>query len=459
MGPIHIIASRTGAPSIMIRFHFQPALMSIASVSPPAAVSAPVAGSVRRACRATLLVVLLGALLPGAPAAARQQPVERQLRIVTFNAEHFMSPARFEAWRRFCAPLRWREPGELRAKGQSVPRRPEALTYCNALDGSDGRGRAIFAPVRDQARWQAKTDAIAALLRSADADIVLLQEVSDAEAARILLGPGYRVASTAELWQGHEIGQNLAIGWRPDVGVTSAMVTRTGAGAPDPLDARLELVEAISQAGPDGRRTRPGLALILELGGGRRLAILNLHLKAGCRQGRLDEVTSRAPERAFRRREACAVFRQQVPPLERWADEKLRDGYGVVIAGDFNRDLLREIRERMPARSDGSDAARTASPARIASLVAELSDEDPPAAWFSLVRSGRYSQLADCHRRIDNFLLSRNLEPWLAAPLSRLATVVVPFGEPVSLDRPRPSDHCPHLLRLPLRPADPAGRR
>ena len=399
---------------------------------------------------------LLGALLAATPVAALAQPPDRPLRIATFNVEHFMSPGRFEAWRRFCAPLRWREPGELSAHGEKERRRPESLTYCNALDGSDGRGRAVFAPVRDERRWRAKADAIAALLRSADADIVLLQEVSDAEAARILLGPGYRVASTAELWQGHEIGQNLAIGWRPTVGVASA-VTTTGPGAPDPLGGKLELVEDIAQAGPDGRRTRPGLALLLELGGGRRLAILNVHLKAGCRQGRLDEVTSRAPEQAFRRREACAVFRQQVPALERWADAKLRAGYGVVIAGDFNRDLLREIRERMPARSDGGDAASTASPGRIASVVAELSDEDPPAAWFALARTGRYSQLADCHRRIDNFLLSRNLATWLSTPLAELATIVVPFTEPVSLDRPRPSDHCPHLLRLPLRSTERAA--
>ncbi len=400
---------------------------------------------------------LLGVLLAATPAAAVEQPLDRVLRIATINAEHFMSPSRFEAWRRFCAPLRWREPGELHAGGQPAPRRPESLTYCNALDGSDGRGRAVFAPVRDERRWRAKADAITALLRSADADIVLLQEVSDAQAARILLGPGYRVASTAELWPGQAIGQNLAIGWRPAVGATSA-VTTTEPGAPDPLGAKLELVEDISQVGPDGRRTRPGLGLLLELGGGRRLAILNLHLKAGCRQGRLDEVTSRAPEQAFRRREACAVFRQQVPAIERWADAKLRAGYGVVIAGDFNRDLLREIRERMPARSDGSDAAGTASPDRIASLVAELSDEDPPAAWFALARTGRYSQLADCHRRIDNCLLSRNLAPWLSTPLEKLASVVVPFTEPVSLDRPRASDHCPHLLRLPLLSAPSGGR-
>jgi endonuclease/exonuclease/phosphatase family metal-dependent hydrolase len=273
-------------------------------------------------------------------------------------------------------------------------------------------------------------------VRQADADVVLFQEVSDADAARAILGAQYSVASTHELWRGHSIAQNLAIGWRT-----------TLAGTAPPV----EVIEPISQIGADGRRTRPGLALTLDLDGDRRLAILNLHLKAGCRQGRLNEATSRKPEQAFRRKANCRVFQQQIPALERWADDKLRKGIGVMIAGDFNRDLLREIRDTMPARSDGSDPARPVQPERISSLVAEISDEDPPAAWFALIRARRYTKLADCHRNIDSFLLSRNVEPWLASPLRQLSATVIPFAEPVALDRVRPSDHCPHLVQLPLR--------
>ena len=370
-----------------------------------------------------LLAVAAGLALASPPAPA--QP----LSLLSFNVEHLMSAERFERWQAFCRMHGWREPRS----------RPEELTYCNALDGSDGRGRRVFAPVHDRRAWQQKVAAVAALVREADADLVLLQEVSDAEAARLVLGPGYRVVGSDELWPSHAIAQNLAIGWR------------TARLAQPP---RAELVAEVAQAGDDGRVTRPGLALMVDVGGGRRLAVLNLHLKAGCRQGRLNEATSRSPERAFRRQADCAVFQRQVPAIEAWADDKLRQGHGVIIAGDFNRDLLREIRDRMPARADGSDATAPAAPARIASLVAELSDRDPPAAWFALVRAKRYPKLADCHRRIDNFLLSRNLESWLTTPSQQLATVVLPFDAPVSLDRVRPSDHCPHLLRLPIEVAN-----
>ncbi len=348
--------------------------------------------------------------------------------LLSFNVEHMMSEQRFEQWRSFCSPIGWNETG--------AGRRPETVTYCDALDGTDGRGRRLSAPVHDRARWQEKVDAITRLVRQADADVVLLQEVSDAAAARLILGPQYTVASTSEMWRGHSIAQNLAIGWRTTLRHASAST---------------ELVEPISQAGADGRRTRPGLALTLTLADGRRLAILNLHLKAGCRQGRLNEATSRDPQRAFRRQADCAVLQQQIPALEHWADDKLRQGVGVIIAGDFNRDLLREIRDRLPARSDGSSPSAPAHPPKIVSLVAELSDDDPPPAWFALVRAPRYPKLADCHRNIDTFLLSRNLEPWLGIPFRQLSAAVLPFAEPVALDRVRPSDHCPHLLRLPLR--------
>ena len=341
-----------------------------------------------------------------------------------------MSAERFARWVAFCGPLDWNE--------SRATARPESLTYCNALDGTDGRGRRLFAPVRDREAWEQKVASLRALIRQADADVVLLQEVSDAAAARLILGPQYTVVSTAELWRGHAIAQNLAIGWR------------TGLGGSAP---RQEVVEGISQAGEDGRRTRPGLALTLDLGDGRRLALLNLHLKAGCRQGRFNEATSRSPERAFRRKADCAVFQQQVPALERWADEQLRRGVGVMIAGDFNRDLLREIRDRMPARWDGSAPASPVSADRIASLLAEISDQDPEAAWFALIRPDRYPKAADCHRNIDSFLLSRNVEPWLTAPFRKLSTTVIPFAEPVTLERVRPSDHCPHLLRLPVQTA------
>ena len=357
----------------------------------------------------------------------------RSLSLLSFNVEHAMSAAGFDAWRSFCEPLGWQDPVDPRT-GRST--RPDALTYCNALDGSDGRGNRVFAAVRTAADRNAKRDALQALIRQARADVVLLQEIQDADAARELLGPDYEVVSSAELSGLSRLAQNLAIGWRQ----------RLAFEVDNP-----ELVVPLSQAGADGRRTRPGLAVTVTMPAGQKVAVLNLHLKAGCRMGRLDEGPSRDPARADRRDSDCGVFQRQVPPLEAWVDRKLDQGQGVIVAGDFNRDLLHEIREKMPARNDGSNRADPVSdPRRIASLLAEISDEAPLPAFFSLIRSGNYPRAGECHRNIDQFLVSRNVEAWLDKPFREHRVRVLPFAAPVSLERVRPSDHCPHLLVLGL---------
>jgi endonuclease/exonuclease/phosphatase family metal-dependent hydrolase len=357
----------------------------------------------------------------------------RTIRLLTFNVEHQMSAERFGAWVKYCEPNGWQDPRDPVTGGS---KRPEGITYCNALDGTDGRGNRLSAPVRDAARREAKRDALRALVARADPDIALLQEVADAATAKELLGPGYEVLSTAETPGQSPIAQNIAVGWRTTLPIAIS----------EP-----EVVHALSKAGPDGRRTRPGLAITATLPGGSRVAILNLHLKAGCRMGRLDEGPSRDPQRAERRESDCRVFQQQIPPLEDWIDRKLGAGYAVIVAGDFNRDLIHEIRERFPARSDGSDRTDPAhDPTRIAGLLPEISDELPLAAWFGVARTGDYPRQSQCHRGIDGFLISRNLEPLLDKPLREHRVRVLPFAEPVTLDRVRPSDHCPHVLVLGL---------
>ncbi len=370
---------------------------------------------------------------PARPVVIAGQPANPELRILTFNVEHLMSDARFEQWRAFCEPRGWKEPDE---PDPAEAARPAELNYCNALDGTDGRGKRLFKPLRTEGDLADKRRQARQLIDAARPDVVLLQEVSDAIAAADLLGPTYRVLSSAELWREHRISQNVAIGYRESL----------------PLHVgKTELVGSIAKPGPQGHLTRPGLAVDIELGGGRRLAILNLHLKAGCRMGRLDESPSRKPERAERRDEACSVFQQQVPAIEAWADARLEAGAGVIIAGDFNRDLMRELRDKLPARNDDSDSAKPVDdPRRIVGLLPELSDEEPRAAWFAVARPGPYPKHAECHRGIDGFLLSRNLQAWTDTPLTKLRAQPLPFAEPLSLDRVRPSDHCPHLLEFRL---------
>lgn len=367
------------------------------------------------------------------PAVIEGSARARSLRLLTFNVEHQMSAPGFAAWQAFCEPHQWRDPIDPRT-GRTT--RPGVLTYCDALDGTDGRGNRLFAPLRSEADRQVKRDALRELISRARADVVLLQEIADEAAAREILGPDFNVATSAELSGPFRLAQNLAIGWR------SRSPFQVG---------EVELVTGLSRAGPDGRHTRPGLAVTIGLPGGQRLALLNIHLKAGCRMGRLDEAPSRQPQRNDRRQADCRVFQEQIPPLEAWVDRKLDAGLGVIIAGDFNRDLVHEQRERMPARNDGSDPRTPVTdPGRLASFLAEISDEAPRAAVFTRARSGDTPSRSQCHREIDQFLVSRSVEAWLDKPLREHRVRVLGFAQPITLDRVRPSDHCPQLLVLGL---------
>ena len=211
-------------------------------------------------------------------------------------------------------------------------------------------------------------------------------------AARLVLGPGYPVVRPTS---------RGAPGQR-----RSRRTWRSAGGSTAPQPPRAELVETVSQAGEDGRRTRPGLALNVDLGDGRRLAVLNLHLKAGCRQGRLNESTSRSPERALRRESDCAILQRQVPAIEQWADEKL--------AARLRRDRRRRLQPR-PAARDPRPAARRAPtaatrrcrphPRASRAWSPNSATAARAAAWFALARATRYPKRVDCHRNIDNFLL------------------------------------------------------
>jgi hypothetical protein len=126
-----------------------------------------------------------------------------------------------------------------------------------------------------------------------------------------------------------------------------------------------------------------------------------VHLKAGCRSQVISEPGSarifpddkNEPSDEYDARNArlqndCWALGQQVPVLEGWLDAQLRrDRHGAVgIVGDFNRSILNELGK--PARID--DNERAASPitreTRIARLLPELSDGDPPGARLTVVR-------------------------------------------------------------------------
>ncbi|MDO4681282.1 MAG: endonuclease/exonuclease/phosphatase family protein [Lautropia sp.] len=360
-------------------------------------------------------------------------PPTLALRVLSLNAEHLMSRHRFRRWQAICGAHHWQAPPE----GQ----RPPELTYCDALNGRNARGQLVHGPLRHDRDLTAKVRQLRQLIRQASPDILLLQEVSDRQAVQSLLDEGWAIHTSEEYWRGTPMPQHVAIAWRR---------------ARFPIQPQVALIDSISQRTETGHQTRPGLSALIDLGPALRLSILNVHLKAGCRLGRLERSSSRQPTRYWRRRDACRTLQAQIPPLEAWLDAQILAGRQVLITGDFNRDLRSERKAGLPARADGSPAGSPIGPdseagsSRISSLLAELDDDVPPGSRLHLVASGPYRKRADCHRHITPFLLSRGLAPFLTDSLDALRVQVIPFAEPVSLNQPRPSDHCPHLLVLPL---------
>ena len=79
-----------------------------------------------------------------------------------------------------------------------------------------------------------------------------MQEVTDAAAVREVLGDGWTIHTTAELWEGGaQNSQNLAVAWRQGHFRT---------------EPRVEVIGEISRS-TEGRRIRPGLAMYLPIFG------------------------------------------------------------------------------------------------------------------------------------------------------------------------------------------------
>ncbi len=293
------------------------------------------------------------------------------LRVATWNAEWLLEPAAFDALMEDCL-----RPGR-RARGGE-----------RALPCDLGEGR----------RWSdADLDRLAAFAATLDADVIALQEVDGPAAARRLF-PGHGLCFTARRHV-----QNVGFAVRPGLPFRCNPDYR-------PL-------------GLEDDDVRWGADLSLFPGGPRELRMLSVHLKSGCAW---DPLTAN--------RQPCAVLARQLPPLERWIDDRAREGVAFMVLGDFNRQLGRE---RGPAR-DGAGRALAVWP--------ELDDGDPPGA--DLTNAGEGLRPAACRPGekprppVDHLLLGARAAAALRPGSYRM------WAYP---DRPRGArwpDHCVRSVEL-----------
>jgi len=308
-----------------------------------------------------------------------------RLRIASWNVEWLMLPATFDRLSPAC------DRGDDRGRNRRSGNRDDAAR------------RSIPCDLVPTGRWsESDLDRLATYARGLDADVIALQEVDGAEAARRLL-PGHAFCFTR---RAHV--QNVGFAIR--------------AGIPFRCNADLR------ELGLDGDSLRRGADVTLYPGTRTELRVLGVHLKAGCVRESLDADS-----------DDCRQLARQVPVLERWIDAQARTGRPFVVAGDLNRLIARE---RTPARDPRG---------RLQALWPEIDDADPPEADLAYASEGQRAR--GCTRRdrhrdfIDHIALSRTA-----------ARAIIPFSfrqhpyTDATAER-RVPDHCAISVDLAWPPA------
>jgi len=330
------------------------------------------------------LIVAIGAVLlsgsastsPAAESAVagyRADSTPRTLKLATWNLEWLIAPEEFRTLKDTCAPRNTPIRGNERRLPCDVAHRFER----SAID------------FQTLSRYAERLDA----------DVIALQEVDGAAAARLVFR-GYRFCFT-----GRRHVQNNGFAIRPGLPFRCGRDVR-----------ELALGDSL----------RRGAEVILFPGEPREIRLLSVHLKAGCRIDRLDVG-----------KEACRDLARQVPALEAWIDEQARSGRYFAVLGDFNRDLLSD-----------SGPARAAN-GRLLRLWPEIDDGDPPGA--DLVNAAEGQRFVNCTPGqsytgyIDFIVLGESLaQRMVPGSFERLTF------SPSDARRRRLSDHCPVAVRIRL---------
>ncbi|MDI1257739.1 endonuclease/exonuclease/phosphatase family protein [Aquabacterium sp.] len=299
------------------------------------------------------------------------------LRLATWNLEWLLTPA---------------DRAELGSR--CVRQQPRSDEH--ALPCTPGKAQP---PTRTSADFDALARTAEQLRDALKADVVALQEVDGAGAAR----------------------QVFRQGWKLDCFVNRAHPQKVGfairEGTPYRCNGDLGALDI------DGS-TRAGADMTLYPGTPREVRLLSVHLKSGCFNGKLD-----------RQFGPCQKLRQQVPVLEAWVDARVREGKAFAILGDFNRHLDKDA--HYPAGPDESQPLN---------LFNALSDNEPTGAVLVRATEGASSMPCsqdDRHTRyIDDILVSESL----AARAAQKQFTRVPFA---AEDQGRLlSDHCPVVYSL-----------
>lgn len=245
-------------------------------------------------------------------------------------------------------------------------------------------------------RSQADLDRLARYASELDADIVALQEIDSIAVAQRVFGPQYQIFLSSR-----DHPQRVGFAVRNTVDLAGP-------------------ASDMQSIAPPGSRVRYAIDLPVQLRDGRQLRVLSVHLKSHCFEKALDHSSRH-----------CTRLAQQVPLLEKWMDQRARNGDPFVVLGDFNRRFDAEM-----ATASGQ------------TLWDMLDDREP--ARQTLRRVTQFHR-ADCWNAkyplfIDHIVLGKEASYWVI-PGSFQQIV---YQEDDSF-MTRLSDHCPISVDLAIR--------
>ena len=231
------------------------------------------------------------------------------------------------------------------------------------------------------------------------ADVIAVQEVDGAAAARLVFRDHNFCFSSARALQNNGFAIRRGIPYRCAADYSA-----------------LSLNDSV----------RRGVVVVLYPGTADEMQLMSVHLKSGCARAALDSDAT-----------ACRKLAQQVGPLERWIDDRARDGARFAVLGDFNRELQREPG---PARS-ATGLQREIWP--------EINDGQPVGATLSNAAAGsRFRNCASGQRHsgyIDQIVLGKLLAAqWVPDSFERLT------WRAFDAARLTLSDHCPIAIRIQI---------
>ena len=309
---------------------------------------------------------LSGLPTPATPAATPPIAAGNTLKLAAWNMEWLLTPVTFGTLRQHCTT-------------DDDARRPVSRSL----------------PCDVAARLERSATDLAALRRYArqlDADVIALQEVDGAAAARQVF-PDHEFCFT-----GNTALQNNGFAIRR--------------GLPFRCGADLKSLSL-------GDSVRRGAEVVLFPGSPRAIHLLGVHLKSGCATDRLDSPDS-----------DCQRIAEQAAPLRQWVAAQTAANRRFAVLGDFNRNLLAESR----GMQDGLWQRINGGPG-----AAQLSITAANSHFRNCATGQRYSSY------IDYILLGSQLQQQLiSGSFERMIWSAEDAG------RRKLSDHCPIAVRLRL---------